>query len=315
MIKPRTYKVFYVKIKINLRENGIISSFDNWESILARVNFKKVLDNKKHELQDVIGDYVSESKLNCGLSSCNTPHNKGFIVITTDGLETNIGKDCGSKYFGISFDEKSKTHNTEKRYFDNKIKFANYLEQIPLWKRQIEVLSNGDFSYTNIANKISELFDKNIVGDIVVSCIINIHRIASNGQIYFEKPVTREDKVLMSRNLKVKPIYLGKLSYYYVLKKEINLSDLLNTDVIQIISKFENIKNLNDKEIAKILPKLNNIQSNINKAKDIITDAQKFLTRDNLQPLLKRIEEEIQYNKKLYAQHRLFKQFLTTLAY
>lgn len=47
------------KIKINLRENGIISSFDNWESILARVNFKKVLDNKKHELQDVIGDYVS----------------------------------------------------------------------------------------------------------------------------------------------------------------------------------------------------------------------------------------------------------------
>jgi hypothetical protein len=83
-------------------EKGLIKVSD-WSEITGRVGFLKRLNPAEHELASILGRYVFPDKVNCGLSHCGTEHAKGYIVTTKDGHETNIGKDCGKKYFGVDF--------------------------------------------------------------------------------------------------------------------------------------------------------------------------------------------------------------------
>jgi hypothetical protein len=41
----------------------------------------------------------------CGLNNCNTAHRFGYVIRTKDGLETNCGRDCGAREFGVLFEE------------------------------------------------------------------------------------------------------------------------------------------------------------------------------------------------------------------
>lgn len=60
------------------------------------------------QLLDILGEYsFPETKMiPCGIQGCRTPHMRGFLVVTTDGLETNIGNVCGKKHLGANFQEK-----------------------------------------------------------------------------------------------------------------------------------------------------------------------------------------------------------------
>ena len=65
---------------------------DTWDEIIERAGFTSDLDPKQHELKAIIGRYAFLDKLRCGLSSCHTLHNRGYIVVTKSGLETNIAE-------------------------------------------------------------------------------------------------------------------------------------------------------------------------------------------------------------------------------
>lgn len=81
---------------------------DSWDAILERPGFTLDLDPKQHELKAIIGRYAFLDKLRCGLSSCHSPHNRGYVVVTKSGLETNIGKDCGKTHFHVDFNDMSR---------------------------------------------------------------------------------------------------------------------------------------------------------------------------------------------------------------
>jgi hypothetical protein len=83
-------------------EKGLIK-VDDWTTITERPGFLTRLDRSDHELAAILGRYVFPEKVHCGLSDCGTPHAKGYIVTTKDGHETNIGQDCGRKFFGVEF--------------------------------------------------------------------------------------------------------------------------------------------------------------------------------------------------------------------
>jgi len=93
---------------ITINVNDEIVKVDTWEDIVQRPFYRGDLDPGKHELGSIIGRYLFGEKVRCGLSNCHTPHGRGFLVKTKDGLETNIGKDCGSTYFGVDFDDQSR---------------------------------------------------------------------------------------------------------------------------------------------------------------------------------------------------------------
>ncbi|MGE8327112.1 hypothetical protein [Pseudomonas urmiensis] len=81
------------------------------EDLKARARFKECLDfgeGSGRELLDIIADYSFDNtkKIQCGIQGCRTPHMRGFLALTTDGLETNIGNICGKKHLGESFQVK-----------------------------------------------------------------------------------------------------------------------------------------------------------------------------------------------------------------
>ena len=90
------------------------------------------------ELLDILGEYSfpDTKMIPCGIQGCRTPHMKGFLVITTDGLETNIGNVCGKKHLGVNFQEK-------RTAFRQKQGEARNVEQIVEVKRLLEGLQSA----------------------------------------------------------------------------------------------------------------------------------------------------------------------------
>lgn len=70
-----------------------------------RPGWRERIKLSEHNLASIIGGYHLGRDLwqHCGL--CNTEHGRGYVVATTEGLETQIGKDCGLKHLGARFEE------------------------------------------------------------------------------------------------------------------------------------------------------------------------------------------------------------------
>lgn len=85
------------------------------EDLRSRTLYRESLafgEGSGRALCDVIGAYhfPPDMALKCGIESCRTLHQKGFLVSTTDGLETNIGNQCGQKHLGADFTQKRKAY-------------------------------------------------------------------------------------------------------------------------------------------------------------------------------------------------------------
>lgn len=81
----------------------VIDSFDD---LLNRPKFAPSLPfhpKGDRRFGAVIAPYRFLDRANCGIESCRTPHLHGYLITTSDGLETGIGSHCGRKHFGVKF--------------------------------------------------------------------------------------------------------------------------------------------------------------------------------------------------------------------
>ncbi|HHF0702221.1 TPA: hypothetical protein ACPIBI_004804 [Pseudomonas aeruginosa] len=70
------------------------------EDFVDRPDYREVLDfgeKSGRELLEILGAYIfpDTKSVKCGIRNCRTPHRRGYLISTTDGLETNIGNVCG----------------------------------------------------------------------------------------------------------------------------------------------------------------------------------------------------------------------------
>ena len=75
----------------------------------ARRNFVPALTIAAGDVDRIIGKYELPSDRStwakCGVNNCNTAHRLGFVILRKDGLETNIGIDCGERETGETWKE------------------------------------------------------------------------------------------------------------------------------------------------------------------------------------------------------------------
>lgn len=77
-----------------------VPSINSWEDIFSRPSYVSDVDGSKTELLDVIAPYRGlQPAKPCGLTNCHTPHNNGYLIVTADNRETNIGAVCGKNHF------------------------------------------------------------------------------------------------------------------------------------------------------------------------------------------------------------------------
>lgn len=105
-------------------------NIDSPADLYIRPNFQEEVDfslsDRKLKLILQAYHFPEDQQIPCGISSCRTKHGRGFLVLTSDGLETNIGNRCGKKHLGADFDYERNRFNAEQRRLKNRQAVADF---------------------------------------------------------------------------------------------------------------------------------------------------------------------------------------------
>lgn len=149
MASPTPHAAPFTMNTLNI--NKSLVEAEGWDQIESRPGFVRDLDPAQHKLSSVIGRYALKDEVRCGLSNCRQPHSKGYIVVTADGCETNIGKDCGKRYFGVEFETLSKKFNRDIAEQENRSRILGFSLQIDDTEQSFRELrdAGGNWAYRN----------------------------------------------------------------------------------------------------------------------------------------------------------------------
>lgn len=111
--------------------------------LTRRPAYRPDVDPKQVNLVEVLAPYHFDALYRCGLSCCHSPHQSGYLVLTDDGTETNIGWQCGKQYFGDNFSIK-----------------ANLQAKRARLKHQLDTLQSVLERKEELLSRISELYDR-----------------------------------------------------------------------------------------------------------------------------------------------------------
>ena len=293
-------------------ERGLVQ-IESWTDIESRPGFVNDLDPAAHKLKAIIGRYVFAERIRCGLSNCHTPHAKGYIVVTEDGHETNIGKDCGKTYFGVDFEILSGQFERDLEASQNREALATFGFHLEVLEARVKALRAGargaDWVHKNTRTLLS-------LGrgcpDEVVRRLEGMVR-SRNPDVAVERCATEEEvqeiEVREGRKLS-RPHYLseplGRLSGLEALYPENDLRELLVMDVQTHLDEFREllIPSLTPVALKRWAKWITTVESTLERATAAIASAQRLLTADSLDPLL---------NSLLVEEQAVFRSFIRSL--
>jgi hypothetical protein len=286
-------------------ERGLIK-VDSWKEIEELPGFTINIDPKEYELKEIVGRYIFKDFIKCGLSSCHTPHGKGYIVTTKAGPITNIGQNCGKKHFGIEFEELSSKLEVEirlKNYRDNIGSFLIFLDE---YRKQLDDIRSGyggaDILYKksqNLVKKTSSCPDEatTIISRLVRSRNPDIFksRVASNQEV--------EDLEVIQKKKLPRPFYIdekvGSLSGISFLYKENDLRDRLVLDLDQGFKSVEllDIDQAKSSDLKHWSGWVSEVERKLEEAKQILTQGITLNKKENLLQVEKAMEDAEQIKK------------------
>lgn len=271
-----------------LSRNKEFKRFESWEEIISLPGFTENLDPSKHKLGDIIGNYSFEKWYHCGLSSCHTLHQKGFVVTSKDGAVTNIGRICGRSNFGVEFHLLSRNFiNSQIDQLHIKTISEFLINERPLSKIQGLLHDGGNEVSRNITSFISR---NNGCPDPVFQIISKMIKNRS-GKLTKVRQIKKnelERSSSVSNSAKSKPVYqeevVGSIEGISALFPENNLRKLLILDLKTNCEALEriNLENSDRKSLKNLASWCNTFYSKFNDAKTIIASGFTFLNLENL---------------------------------
>jgi hypothetical protein len=241
-----------------------------WQYIENLEGFTNTLVCNPNEIEvDVIGQYNLINKIQCGLK-CNTWHNNGFIIRTKQNQITNVGRDCGAKYFGGEFKlqsqqmKRSVDRNINQRIVDS------FINDIPTHRESIQDIAlkiNKGWGWFLELKKL--LFNEEFTPNVIISSI--------------NRCLETRSSDLMTSDLK-KPVRVGFLNGLKAFYPENDITELIRVDMlIQLkILEQKNPFDLKDMELNKWSKWVDEYQTNINKAQEIVKSGRGFFSNKNL---------------------------------
>jgi hypothetical protein len=289
-------------------EKGLVL-VENWDDITTRPGFDGSLDPTAVELESILGSYVFRDSIVCGLSSCRQPHGKGYLVKAKDGRETNIGKDCGKKHFGVDFETLRKTYDRALLNATRRQRLGEFQNRAQHYLDTIDQLRQGqigaDWVYKTSRGLVSKAA---AMPDEIVQRISGMAK-ARDGTISRQRRATEleVDDIEARENRRVaRPHYIsesiGTLQGLAVLFPENDLRQIL---VIDLIPKLVQLKQLSvdtmrDADLASWDKWVAGIDRKLDQAKEVIHHGTLLLSKANLAQLDKLLED--QADRKIFGQ-------------
>lgn len=292
-------------------DRGLIN-VNSWDDVLTIAGYTPNLDPAEHELSSIIGRYLFRDRVHCGLSNCHTPHERGYVVTTKSGAVTNIGKDCGTKYFGVNFEDLSRKFDRDVNEKEMRERLSTFAFGIEELEDKLHQIRNAPHGADWINKRVSNLQTRG--GNVPDDVIRRLAEMVRTGSGVLTKPreaSSEEIEALRATGARIaKPHYIeepvGDIEGFEALYPEFNLRKLL---VLNIDEKLRDFKKLNEDtmtyEQLKYWTKwIGSIDNTIDTVIEAINHGQRLLTNDNL----------MQFNKVLTrADIDLFRGFLKTL--
>ncbi|MFJ7566732.1 hypothetical protein ACIQW9_07215 [Herminiimonas sp. NPDC097707] len=280
---------------ITISTNKGLTKIEDWEDISSRPGFAASLNPAEHKLDAVIGRYSFPDKIRCGLSNCHKPHNKGYIVTTVLGIETNIGKDCGKTYFGIDFEIMTKQFDRDITEQENRELLWSFSHQVSELEAKIQAVKLGDKGANWVHKHSQSLSISNTKVPHEISQRMSALAKSRSNILYSQRLATEQEvenlEVIQQKKLE-RPHYLnepiGELSGIEALYPENNLCQIVVINLEENLKAFKNVEidQLSYEQLAYWKKWAGTVDSSLENAKSIIEKGRLLLTPHNLAPLL-----------------------------
>ncbi|EEX9002968.1 hypothetical protein E9Z77_003557 [Escherichia coli] len=279
-------------------ENGI-EKLDNWEEITSRPNFVASIDKGEQQFEEIIGYYKFKEEVHCGLTGCNQPHQMGYIVKTSSGIETNIGNKCGKNEFGVEFGENVLSFNKLMQLEANREIIRTAKNKLEEWQKIIENIRNTKPTIDYLSSTIENSKNYNYSGRLGATEIRLLAKsqtgIVSLSEVETDKK-TKTILFAMNKHMResgeaTSEFYMGKVSFIHVLLPENNLRKFF-VALKEDLKKIQGIdlQTTPSPEISNVAQIASSIEERIIRLKNLKHQASKFLTKKNLLPIANKIK-------------------------
>ncbi|EDF5174988.1 hypothetical protein G6096_004289, partial [Salmonella enterica] len=268
-------------------ENGS-QKVEDWEVITSRPNFVAKIAKGDHQFEEIIGYYKFKEEIHCGLTGCNQPHQMGYIVKTSSGIETNIGNKCGKNEFGVEFGENVLSFNKFMQLETNREIILTAKDRCDIWQKNIETLRNIKPTIDHLSFAIEKSKNSNFSGRLGAAEMRLLEKsqtsIVTLSEVETDKK-TRTILFAMNKHMResgeaTNEYEMGKVSFTHVLLPENDLRNLY----VSINEDLKKIRNLDiqtapSPELSEIARISSTIEERIKQLKNLKHQASKFLTK------------------------------------
>ena len=273
-------------------EKGFVK-IERWEDIESLPRFVDNLNPSAHKLKEIIGRYIFKDYIKCGLSNCHTPHGKGYIATTMEGMSTNIGKDCGKKYFGVDFETLSKKFDRDYTEAENRERLWSFSFQVEEIEDKISNMRQGEKGADWVNKKSQQLLRPG--GDCPNEIVRQVTAMvkARTSTLTHEREATESEIEIAEAQAgrRVQRPYnieepIAEIAGFEVLYPENNLKNLLIDDLETHLKSFKskNIDILSFEELRNWVKWTGSVENVIETAQKLTTLGSKLLSKENLEP-------------------------------
>jgi len=266
---------------------------NSWDDVLTRPGFVTDVDPKAVTLKSIIGSYVFSAFLPCGLSTCHKPHGRGYLVTTSDGRETNIGKDCGKKYFSVDFESMARTFDRELRAQERREAITAFQHQIPAIRARIRALKEGDQGANWLHKHLTYMVDAR--AGLPPDVLRTVDRLVKRrvGTLTTSRLATADEMVRMraqGQRVQAGETYVeevvGRLDGIAALFKENDLRHLLVEQMKDMDAvEAADVSAMTEAELRRVAKWTITVEPNLKQAGEVLEVGRRFLTRSNLEQL------------------------------
>ncbi|EJN31901.1 hypothetical protein PMI35_01182 [Pseudomonas sp. GM78] len=266
------------------------------ESIINRANYHSSLyfspKHKHRKFGKIVAPYhLKLAKIKCGISDCGTKHLHGYVITTSDGLETNIGKDCGTLHFKADFATEMKRHDD---LYNRRLKIHRILELKGAAPETLAVLLSAKNEYSilkslrySLRAALSATENQHIAHKLKTKDS-NLYRYESRSlaerEAYFEtNPAAKKSGVVPPNQIKI-----GEIAGFDFLNATHRDEEVFNfaTPLRNVISaSVEDIYSWRTGEIDKVHIWIGKANKGLERINYLISSGKKFFTKDNVSGL------------------------------
>jgi len=294
---------------ITLNQERELVRVSAWEDIAQRPGFTAPLDPAAHKLKGIIGQYALANDVPCGLSSCRTMHRHGYLVVTQSGHETNLGKDCGKRYFDVEFEAMRNAFDRDLRAKEQRERLFSLQFQVDEWRAKIAELRAGARG-ADCAWRDLRAFRESGKG-VPTAVIQRLRTMLKTGStlLEIERAATTEeaDQAEAAQGRRIpRPYYvsesIGELRGLHALQDDMDLRNMLVLGLLEQFDQFERLQidALSPNELSRWAKWATGLDAEFDKAVASLGAAHAFLDRENLARLAKAItakEDRAEFDK------------------